>query len=102
MTHERRSRIGVIVDVLAAIDSGLSIPTPIMYRSNTSWRVCDEILGSLAERRLIACDYVPGYAILHRTNIRLTVRGRDVLTEYRRIESELAPGEMVAWYGETR
>ena len=49
----RRSRTEMMVDVLRAVRGGAVLPTRVMYRSNLSWSVCQDLLKHLAAKGLL-------------------------------------------------
>ena len=98
----KRSRIEVKFDVLEAIADGNTMPTRIMYRSNISWSVLDRNLAELEASHFIGFKWVSGYSDMHRTDIRVTARGLEVLREFRRIQQAIAPDEVVVWHDEVR
>ena len=78
---------------MSAILEGAEAPTRIMYRANLSWRVLDRHLEFLERQGLMLCDWRPGYAIQHRTRIRLSIRGTELLKTLRKELAALSPGE---------
>ena len=88
------------MDVLGAVvdSSGEKGPTRLLYASNLSWTRMDGILTLLGEKGLIVWDWVAGYSELHRNNIHATVRGRELLTEYRKLRKDLGLEAFVEVY----
>lgn len=100
---EKRTRIQQSMDVLEAIYRGEHAPTHILYKANLGWKVLDGILTLLEEHGLIVVVWTPGYNEQHRKDISLTIRGYELLQQYRKLVAELVPEEAsVVWMGETR
>lgn len=72
----KRSGLELRIDVLTAINEGISKPTLIMYRSNLSWAPLSKILKEFTERGLVKC--VKGKS---RATYLLTDRGHEILKE---------------------
>ena len=49
----RRSHIEMMAHVLDAIRNGADKPTRVMYKSNLSWSVCQDLLKHLAAKGLL-------------------------------------------------
>ena len=74
----------MMVDVLRAINGGAERPTRIMYKSNLSWLVSQELLTRLSSKGLIR-SYVEG----DRRRYLLTRTGLDVLSRFVRAAEEI-------------
>jgi predicted transcriptional regulator len=73
-----------MVDVLKAINGGAERPTQIMYRSNLSWLVSQELLRLLSGKGLIRSNEEGG-----RRRYVLTPVGFDVLSRFVRAAEEI-------------
>ncbi|MDE1853265.1 MAG: hypothetical protein KGI38_05910 [Thaumarchaeota archaeon] len=80
----RRSRTEMMVDVLRAINGGAERPTRIMYKSNLSWLVSQELLTRLSSKGLIR-SYVEG----DRRRYLLTRTRLDLLSRFVRAAEEI-------------
>ena len=71
----RRSKLEIYFDLLKIIDSGIDKPTQIMYKSNSSWEVIQEIMKRLIQGGFIKKEF-------HKKNQRyyITEKGRNALT----------------------
>lgn len=81
--HYRRSKMEVFFDVLDVVADGSYLPTHIMYKSNVSWDMLQETLGSLKSKGLLVEvmeDSRRGY--------RLTDKGFRVLNAFRGLKEE--------------
>lgn len=77
----KRSRLELYLEVLMAIDRGVSKPTNIMYRCNLSWTNCKEILDFLVRRNLVT--------VVENNNrklYRLTENGKELLENFSRMK----------------
>ncbi|MDG7025077.1 MAG: hypothetical protein JRN45_11225 [Nitrososphaerota archaeon] len=81
----RRSHIEMMADVLDAIRNGADKPTRVMYKSNLSWSVCQDLLKHLAAKGLLETR-----AGGERRVIVLTPRGSLALSEYCRAVEEIS------------
>ena len=81
----RRSRTEMMVDVLRAVRGGAALPTRVMYRSNLSWSVCQDLLKHLAAKGLLETR-----AEGERRVIVLTPRGSLALSGYCRAVEEIS------------
>ncbi|MDG7012094.1 MAG: hypothetical protein JRN17_03290 [Nitrososphaerota archaeon] len=81
----RRSRTEMMVDVLRAVSGGAVLPTRVMYRSNLSWSVCQDLLKHLAAKGLLETR-----AEGERRVIVLTPRGSLALSGYCRAVEEIS------------
>ena len=81
----RRSRTEMTVDVLRAVRGGAVLPTRVMYRSNLSWSVCQDLLKHLAAKGLLETR-----AEGERRVIVLTPRGSLALSGYCRAVEEIS------------
>lgn len=77
----KRSRLELYLEVLMAIDRGVSRPTNIMYRCNLSWTNCKEILNFLVRRNLVMVVENNNHKIY-----RLTESGRELLESFSRVK----------------
>ena len=75
----------MMVDVLRAVRGGAVLPTRVMYRSNLSWSVCQDLLKHLVARGLLET-----HAEGERRLIVLTPKGSLALSEYCRAAEEIA------------
>lgn len=80
----RRSRMEMTVDVIRAIHGGAERPTQVMYRSNLSWLVCQELL-----KHLSAKGFVRAAADGDRRLYGLTSEGVDVLWRFAKAAEEI-------------
>ena len=76
----------MMVDVLRAINGGAERPTQVMYRSNLSWLVSQELLMRLSGKGLIRSNMEGG-----RRRYMLTLAGLDVLSRFVRAAEEIRP-----------
>jgi predicted transcriptional regulator len=81
----RRSRTEMMVDILKAVRGGAMLPTRVMYRSNLSWSVCQDLLKRLAAKGLVETRTEGERRLLV-----LTPRGSLALTQYCRSVEEIA------------
>lgn len=81
----RRSRSEICFDVLEKIKEGVQKPTKIMYRTNISWTVLDDILDQLKEQGLIM-EEKTGKRIIYE----ITEKGNNVLGSYRYAYEQVA------------
>ena len=51
---QRRSKLEIYIDVLQVIKEGTTKPTRIMYGSNLSWKLLQEVLGAMVDQDLIS------------------------------------------------
>ena len=75
----------MMVDVLRAVRGGAVLPTRVMYMSNLSWSVCQDLLKHLAAKGLLETR-----AEGERRVIVLTPRGSLALSEYCRAVEEIS------------
>jgi predicted transcriptional regulator len=80
----RRSRTEMMVDVLRAVHGGAERPTQVMYRSNLSWLVCQDLLRRSSARGFIRAVEEGG-----RKRYVLTPAGVDVLGRFVRAAEEM-------------
>ena len=83
----RRSKLELTLDVLEAIMAGTEKPTRIMYESNLSWKILNEILSSLTRQELL--DEIDVTSSTDRRTSRLyriTGKGESVVRYYRNAE----------------
>lgn len=73
----------VIADVMRAIDSesGMTKPTHILYKANLSHKLLKEHLNTLLQKGFIEVVIKE-----NRTYYRITDRGRNFMSEFRKIE----------------
>jgi predicted transcriptional regulator len=81
----RRSKTEMMIHILDAIKAGPEKPTHIMYRSNLSWAVCQDLLGHLLER-----GFVKVLSNGARKRYELTQLGTDVLSSFTKVVEEMA------------
>ena len=75
----RRSRLDIYFDVLKAAERGVDKPTRIMYETNLSWRVLNEILSTLVSKGFIREEPVKKFKRYH-----ITDKGLNALSHHRR------------------
>jgi len=68
------------MDILNAVTAGVTKPTQIMYRSNTSWTVLQDCLESLTQ-----CGFLRRAEEHSRTEYTATDRGFAVVHDYLRL-----------------
>jgi predicted transcriptional regulator len=85
----RRSRLEIMLDILAAIKGGMDKPTRIMYASNMSWKPTQRVLSGLMEQGLIEMRITPG---LSRKRYMITEKGVNVLDLFEKA-NEVLPRE---------
>jgi predicted transcriptional regulator len=76
----RRSAFEVRLDVLSVVSEGCAKPTQIMYRSNTSWTVLQEILSWLT-----ASGFLRQSEERSRTEYAVTDKGYAIVRDYVRL-----------------
>lgn len=86
----RRSRLEIMLGILAAIKGGEDKPTRIMYATNTSWKRTQIILSQLVEQGLLEMRIRPG---LSKRRYTITERGVDVL-DYFEKANDILPKEV--------
>ena len=75
----KREYAQIRYDILKAIQSGISRKTRIMYKSNTSWRALQEILGQLIQSEMIRVE------ISHKiVNYYIANKGREYIQYYKK------------------
>lgn len=82
--NERRSKMQVIADILRVIDSnasGRTKPTHILYRANLSHKLLREHLNTLLQK-----GFIEVFIEKNRTYYKITIKGKNFLGEYRKIE----------------
>lgn len=95
----RRSQMEILIDILKAVADGKEKPTHIMYRANLSWTRLKKQLAFLTKQEMLVNMEVDGGTIY-----KITGKGKDVLTYFRKIEGELhyrkraLPSEIYARY----
>lgn len=80
----RRSQMEIQMDILKAVAEGKQKPTHIMYRANLSWTRLKKYLDFLITQDLLTKNSTGGSL-----SFSLTVKGKDVLGYFRKIEGEL-------------
>ncbi len=83
MTHYRRSRIELYVDVLRAIDNGRRSPSRMVYAANLSYDRVIRCLNFLEEQSLI--QRIEGKD----KRFTMTERGREVIKYFDEVETSL-------------
>ncbi len=78
----------MMFDILGAVKGEAEKPTRIMYKSNLSWSVCQDLLRHLTGKGLIKV-----VAQGARKHYELTSEGIDVLRSFARIVEELGDRE---------
>jgi len=73
----RRSRLEIYFDVLEVVNSGISIPTRIMYEANLSWTVGCSVFDTL-----IKSDFLMEEKEKNALRYYLTEKGRNALAYY--------------------
>jgi len=75
----RRSRLEIYFDILRVIDNGINKPTQIMYKSNLSWNVLQDILETLSNGDFIKKE-------MQKKNLRyyITDKGKGALSYHLR------------------
>jgi predicted transcriptional regulator len=84
-SHGRRSRAEMMIDVLEAVKRGAEGPTQVMYKSNLSWSVCQDILARLVDRGLLEVSTRSG----QRRHYGLSSKGSDILGWSKRVLEEI-------------
>lgn len=80
--RKRRSKLGITLTVLNAINDGVTKPTRIMYVANMSWRPFQEILTNLAEQGLVNKTVISGNKRSAR-RYTITEKGVEVIEYYK-------------------
>lgn len=80
----RRSRAEMMVDILRAVNAGEVGPTRIMYKSNLSWFVCQELLRHLCAKGFLMAKTDGG-----RRRYELTATGLDVMRRFVGVAKEM-------------
>jgi len=75
-----RSKFGITLEVLSLIESGVTIPTNILYKANLSHRTMKDVLSSLEETGLVSRN--PREGNRTRYAYGLTDKGAEVLRFY--------------------
>ena len=83
-SHERRSRLEMMLDVLQVLGGSEEGPTRIMYRANLSWSICRQMLDRLAAKELVKVVSEGG-----RSRYGITPRGAEVLRAYTMAANEI-------------
>jgi len=73
----RRSRLEMYFDVLEVINSGITVPTRIMYETNLSWTVGCSVFDTL-----IKSDFLREEKKKNALRYYLTEKGRNALAYY--------------------
>ena len=73
----RRSRLEMYFDVLEVINSGITVPTRIMYETNLSWTVGCSVFDTL-----IKSDFLMEEKKKNALRYYLTEKGRNALAYY--------------------
>jgi predicted transcriptional regulator len=98
----RRSRFEIILNVLNVIQSGDFKPTRIMFESNLSWKICNEVLDSLIEQGLVeAIDMEKTWRKRDKrthTKYIITSKGQSVLRYFQNINTMMGTGKKVNSY----
>jgi predicted transcriptional regulator len=81
----RRSQFEILIDILKAVAEGRRKPTHIMYKANLSWIRLNENLNLLVKQDLLKNIRTEDNGIYE-----ITVRGKEVLSYFVRVESEFA------------
>ena len=84
----RRSQMEIYVDILKAVADGKRKPTHIMYRANLSWTRLRKYIDFLISQDLLQEQINEGSSTFV-----LTMKGKDVIGYFKRIESELYPNK---------
>ena len=74
----------IYIDILKAVAEGKKKPTHIMYKANLSWTRLRKHLDFLISQNLLVDEENNGGMIFA-----LTIKGKEVLGYFKRIESEL-------------
>lgn len=83
----RRSKLELTLDVLEAVMGGTEKPTKIMYESNLSWKIMNEILSSLTRQGLLEEVDAAGSRDRRTSRLyRITGKGESVVRYYRGAE----------------
>ncbi len=88
---QRRSKLEIRLQILAAIREGQDKPTRIMYAANLSWKPTQRILAQLIEQELVS-EHRNNESAKSRRRYQITEKGVTVL-EYFEKAKELLPIE---------
>lgn len=88
---QRRSKLEIRLQILAAIRGGQDKPTRIMYAANLSWKPTQQILAQLIEQELVS-EHRNNESAKSRRRYQITEKGVTVL-EYFEKAKELLPIE---------
>lgn len=80
-----RSRLGVYLEILNAVNEGLVIPTHIVQRANLSYARFMEYMHELVERELVAIEESHG-----NKSFSITTKGRTLLEQMKNTEEFLS------------
>jgi len=89
----RRSRLEIMLGILAAIKGGVDKPTRIMYAVNLSWKPTKKILSDLVEQSLLEVRIASG---LSKKRYVITEKGVNVLDYFEKAKEILPKGEYLA------
>jgi len=81
----RRSQMEILIDILEAVVEGRQKPTHILYKANLSWTRLNKNLDLLVKQNLLR-----SIRIDENDRHETTVRGKEVLAYFRKVEGELA------------
>jgi predicted transcriptional regulator len=80
----RRSQMEIYIDILKAVAEGKKKPTHVMYRANLSWTRLRKYIDFLISQDLLQERVNEGAS-----TFTLTIKGKDVIGYFKRIEGEL-------------
>lgn len=86
---KRRSRTERIYEILESINKGVEKPTNILYDTNVSWNVLQEILDLLKIKKYIKAHRLSEASKKKRVKYYLTDEGQTVLSNMRFLENTL-------------
>ena len=85
----RRSRLEIMLGILAVVRDGTEKPTNISYATNTSWKRTQIMLSDLVEQGLLEVSTASG---LSRRQYAITEKGLNVLNHFEKAK-EILPKE---------
>ena len=86
----RRSKLEIYFDILDSINKGVTKPTRIMYRTNTSWNVIQEMFETLVKGGFIKQEYEKSSKRYY-----LTDKGKNALSYHKKSLEGLAEPETI-------
>lgn len=82
----KRSRLEICYDVLQAVSDGADAPTKMVYRTNVSWVVLQDI-----PNLLLSSDYIVLKGSENRRTFRLTEKGQEVPKKFESLSKDSKP-----------